>query len=390
MKLIETIDDVQLIGLCCLGLLFIIQLLYYFCLYNRIYRRSVALQKEKLTFNEDYPPLSVIICAHDASQALRQNLPAILEQDYPQFEVIVVNDDKSEETNDTLTLLENQYSHLYHTFTPDSSRDISRKKLALTIGIKASKYEWLVLTEPECMPTSPNWLRTLARNFTPDTDIVLGYARYQRTKGWFHRKVSFLNLFLSMRYLGMALLHRPYMGIGRNLAYRKQLFFANKGFSSHLNLQLGDDDLFINENCTHTNTRVETHPDAIVEMPPVSYPKGWREERLNYTVTSGYYHGIHRYVLGGETTTRILFCLGVPVLFIYSFLLHSWAIAIATGLLYLIRFATQQVVFHRTTRSLQERPFCLTLPLFDVLQPLTSLRYKVIRRFHRKSDFLRK
>lgn len=390
MKPFDMIDSTLIYGLCFLAVLLLIQLCYYFCLYNRIYRRTVALNKGKLSFSEDCPPLSVVVCAHDASDALRRNLPSILEQNYPKFEVIVVNDDKSEETNDILTLLESQYSHLYHTFTPNSARYISHKKLALTVGIKASKYDWLVVTEPECIPACSNWLRTLSRNFTPDTDIVLGYARYRQEKGWFHRKVAFHNLLQAMRYLGLALLHKPYMGIGRNLAYRKKLFFENKGFSSHLNLEFGDDDLFINETCTNTNTRVETHPDAIVELPPITYQKEWRESRLNYTVTSSYYQGWHRYLLGAETSTRLLFCLIVPVIITYSLIQHVWPIAVVAALLYLIRFATQLIVFHRTSKSLQDCCFYLTLPLFDILQPFTALKYKLIRHFHHPSDFLRK
>ena len=87
--------------------------------------------------------------------------------------------------------MENKYPHLYHTFTPDSARYISHKKLALTVGIKASKYDWLVMTETNCKPVSKDWLKLIARNFTNETDIILGYSGYERGKGWFQRKVSF-------------------------------------------------------------------------------------------------------------------------------------------------------------------------------------------------------
>lgn len=161
----------------------------------------------------------------------------MLEQDYPQFEVIVINDGNTDESEDYLTILEEKYPHLYHSFVPDSSRYISRKKLAVTLGIKASKYEWLVFTNANCMPQSNQWLRLMARNFTSRTQVVLGYSGYERGKGWLHKRVAFDNLFTSMRYLGFALAGSPYMGIGRNLAYRKELFYQQKGFSAHLNLQ---------------------------------------------------------------------------------------------------------------------------------------------------------
>ena len=100
------------------------------------------------------------------------------------------------------------------------------------------------------MPASNQWLKLMARNFTPQTQIVLGYSGYDRTKGWLHKRTAFDTLFQSLRYLGFALAGKPYMGIGRNLAYRKELFFQQKGFSKYLNLQRGEDDLFINQLAT--------------------------------------------------------------------------------------------------------------------------------------------
>ena len=275
-----TFDTTEKILLAATGTLFIIQALYSFCLSNRIHMRSRAVKRDNVHFSQELPPVSVIICAREESENLRRNLAAVLEQDYPQFEVIVINDGDTDESEDYLTLLEEKYPHLYHSFVPDSSRYISRKKLAATLGVKASKYDWLVFTEADCRPQSDQWLRLLARNFTSRTQVVLGYSGYERGKGWLHKRVAFDNLFSSMRYLGFALAGSPYMGIGRNLAYRKELFYREKGFSAHLNLQRGDDDLFINHVATAENTRVETDADAIVRMQPVFRAKDWREEKI--------------------------------------------------------------------------------------------------------------
>lgn len=241
-----TLDSTEIIVLAVAGGLFLIQIIYYLCLYNRIHARRRAVKQGNMHFTQELPPISVIICAREESENLRRNLGAVLEQDYPLFEVIVINDGNTDESEDYLTILEEKYPHLYHSFVPDSSRYISRKKLAVTLGIKASKYEWLVFTNANCMPQSNQWLRLMARNFTSRTQVVLGYSGYERGKGWLHKRVAFDNLFTSMRYLGFALAGSPYMGIGRNLAYRKELFYQQKGFSAHLNLQRGDDDLFIN------------------------------------------------------------------------------------------------------------------------------------------------
>lgn len=390
MKDIFAFNQTEIILLICLAVMLLLQALYYFTLYNRIHRRSIAVGKGKVAFTDEQPPLSVVICAKDASLDLKENLVSVLEQDYPQFEVIVVNDNSSDETEDVLTLMENRYPHLYHTFTPDSARYISHKKLALTVGIKACKYEWLVMTEADCRPSSPEWLRTIARNLTPGTDIVLGYSCYEKGKGWFRRKVAFDNLFNAMRYLGFALIGKPYMGIGRNMAYRKELFFKNKGFSSHLNLQRGDDDLFINQIATPANTRVETDPKASVRMQPPTYKKFWKEEKLSYATTSQYYKGIQRYLLGAETASRLLFYLFFIALVVISSLCHSWAMVGIAILIYLVRFTCQCIVINHTAKDLNERNFRLTLPLFDILQPLANLKFKLIRKFRRKSDFMRR
>lgn len=390
MKDIFAFNQTETILLICLVTMLLLQALFYFSLYNRIHRRSIAVKKNKVKFTDELPPLSVVICAKDASLDLKENLHSILEQDYPQFEVIVVNDNSSDETEDILTLMENQYPHLYHTFTPDSARYISHKKLALTVGIKASKYEWLVMTEANCRPSGPEWLRTIARNFTQGTEIVLGYSRYEKGKGWFQRKIAFDNLFNAMRYLGFALIGKPYMGIGRNMAYRKELFFKNKGFSSHLNLQRGDDDLFINQIATPANTRVETDVKASIRMQPLSYKKLWKEEKLSYAATSQYYKGTQRYLSGMETTGRMFFYLFFLALTSISLICHSWAMVGIAVLIYLIRFTFQCIVINRTARDLDERNFRLTLPIFDIVQPLTNFKYKLIRKFRRKSDFMRR
>ena len=157
------------------GALFITQAVYYLGLYNKLYTHSRE-TAYATDINTQNPPLSVIIVAKDATHELQENLPFILEQDYPEFEVIVIYDRPADDCDNTLKLLEDKYPNLYHTFIPDSARYISHKKLGITMGIKASRHEWLVFTEPDCRPQSNQWLKQMARNFTPATEIVLGYS----------------------------------------------------------------------------------------------------------------------------------------------------------------------------------------------------------------------
>lgn len=373
------------------GILFIVQALYYLALYNRIHLRSRKAGRDELHFTQERPPLSVILCAHDEVENLRHNLPAILEQDYPQFEVIVINDGEKGESEEYLTQLEEQYSNLYHSFVPDSSRYISRKKLAVTLGIRAARYDWLVLTEANCRPQSNQWLRLMARNFTSHTEVVLGYSGYERGHNWLHRRAAFDSLFTAMRYLGFALAGSPYMGIGRNLAYRKDLFFDQKGFSAHLNLRRGDDDLFVNQVARRDNTRVETDPASVVRMKPLFRAKDWREEKIGYSSTASLYHGMQRWALGFETFSRLLFHAAWIATIVISALHAHWLVAGLGFLLFVFRFVMQALVVNTTAKDLDEKyRYRFLLPVFDVLQPLQSLRWKLYCLFRDKREFLRK
>ncbi|MEG1659263.1 MAG: glycosyltransferase [Bacteroides sp.] len=371
--------------------LFLIQLLYYVRLYLRIHSRKVACKKEEMHFTNELPPLSVIICARNESNNLQRFLPSILEQDYPNFEVIVINAGSSDESTEVLSTLEEQYPHLYHSFTPASARYVSRKKLALTLGIKASKNDWLVFTEANCQPSSDQWLRLMARNFTTRTQIVLGYSGYERGKGWKHKRIAFDAFFTSLRYLSLALAGNPYMGIGRNMAYRKELFFGIKGFSKHLNLQRGEDDLFINQVATKENTRVETDKKAVMRVLPVERYKDWKEEKISYLGTSSYFQGVERYLLGFETTTRLLFYAGFMTTIVLGALTFQWLSASIAALIALLRFALQAIIFNKTITDLGDsRHYYLTLPIFDLLQPLQSLWYRIYRIRRGKGDFMRR
>ena len=263
-----TICDTELILLATAGFFFLVQIGYYLGLYSRINRHVVACKQGKIPHTQDLPPISVIICAHNEPENLRLNLEPVLRQDYPNYEVIVINDGNDDESDDLLTRLQQQYPHLYHSYVPHSPHGTGHRKLAVTLGIKASKHEWLVFTRPDSAPQSNQWLRAMARNFTPVTQVVLGYSNYGQPRNRGQRWATLCELFNAMRYLGFALGRHPYMGIGRNLAYRKELFYKNKGFSAHLNLPLGEDDLFINRIATPTNTGLP---------PPQTH--GWRQPR---------------------------------------------------------------------------------------------------------------
>lgn len=369
------------------GLTFLIQLYYFLVPYSRLFKSNKI--QNKLQENTNCPPLSVIIVTKDSASMLKDNLPAILEQDYPEFEVIVVNDESAGEDEDILKILGSRYRHLYRTFIPKSARYVSRKKLGVAMGIKASKYDWIVVTEPYCKPESKDWLRSLSRNFVPGTDIVLGYCNYSYGKGIFAKRIIADMLMVSMRFLGKAIGGNPYMGIGRNMAYRKDIYLQHKGFYNQLTLSRGDDDLFINEIADSRNTKVCVNSNSIMRMPLPKYRKTWRDDKIGYEVTGNHYKGTARISNSLETWSASLFNLSVIVALCIGILNKEWIFTSCIFAAWLIRTITAMTVFFKTAKAMGEKVSAY-LFIYDIMRPLYSLSLKIGYITRHKSDYMRK
>ncbi len=372
-----------------LGILALFIQLYYFLFpYSRIYRHN-KLQDKQPANNNNCPPLSVIIVTKDSASMLKENLPAILEQDYPEFEVIVVNDESAGEDEDILKIIGNQYPHLYRTFIPKTARYVSRKKLGIAMGIKASKYDWIVITEPYCKPESKNWLRSLAGNFVQGTDIVIGYCNYSNGKGLFAKRIVSDMLLVSMRYLGRALGGSPYMAIGRNMAYRKEVYLKHKGFHNQLTLMRGEDDLFINEIANKRNTKVTVSSDSIMRMPQPEHRKVWKGDKIGYEVTGNHYKGTARLSNSLETWTSVLFNISVIASLCISIINRDWIFTAAACIAWLIRTTTVMTVFIKTSKAMGEKLSAYFF-IYDIMRPLYSLGLKLAYMARNKNDYMRK
>ena len=315
-------------------------------------------------------------------------MPRILNQDYPQFEVIVVNDDSTDDSKDILASLESQYSNLYHTYVPEGSRNLSHKKLALTLGVKAAQYDIVVFTNANCCPPSNQWLSTLTRNFVDGTDIVLGYTAMNRKEKerlsfWY---CSYDKLIFTLRYLSFALIGRPYMGESSNLAYRKELFFKNKGFSKYLHLHYGDDDLFINEIATRKNTRVELADEAQMMAFYDDNYEAWKELKLQYDFTSKYLHTAAKAVFGFGKVCDYAFDILFLLIATWG-VLHNWILLLVALLPAIVLFAVKVVIYRRTAKILHLPRLFFALPLFSLVQPWVNLYFNIIGSASRKKNF---
>ncbi|MDR1919438.1 MAG: glycosyltransferase [Tannerellaceae bacterium] len=367
------------------AVLFIIQLLYYRLTYLRPYRRLARQNSREM--QTEQPPVSVIVYANNESFNLKENLPILLNQDYPEYEVIVINDGSTDESDDVLKLFENDYPHLYHTFIPQESKYLSRRKLSLTIGIKAAKYDILAFTEAHCRPLTDKWIASMVRNYTAKTAIVLGFCAYRTHKGFFHRLVGYDNLLAGVQYLSAALINRPYSGNGRNLSYRKSLFYEHKGYSHYLNLHAGDDNLFINESATGENTQVEYAPESMTEMKAFDCFAAWRELKVARAATQSYFKGKRLAFYRLEKLSSALFLLSVAASILLGALLHHPLTALAGCLLYIMLYIVKVIVLEKLANLLHQRTFSAWLPFLELAHLLISFYVHTYRLFRRKRDY---
>ena len=254
-------------------------------------------------------PVSVIICAWNEEENLKKNLQSILEQDYPEFEVIVVNDHSRDETELLLHAWQKKYSHLRVINLTAENTNMRGKKFAISMGIKGALHESLVFTDADCRPKSKHWLRYMAQGLMEPKQIVLGYGGFEKKKGFFNKLYRYESVHIAMQYLSYALARKPYMGVGRNLAYKKELFFKTKGFIKHRHVASGDDDLLVNEVSTGFNTGIEVRNEAHTISQPVENFSAWVLQKRRHLSTGSYYTLFSKLILGLFTFFHLLFYL---------------------------------------------------------------------------------
>lgn len=337
---------------------FSMQLGYYLGLFLKLPRYKEE-QKRKSS-----RPVSIIICAKNEAVNLEKFLPRVLEQDYPDFELVVVNDCSTDHTEELLAALSVKHPQLRFTNIPANEKFLHGKKLALTIGLKSAKHEHIVLTDADCYPASDQWLSLMASRFSRQKKIILGYGRYEQRKGFLNLLIRYETVFTAMQYLSSAIKGKAYMGVGRNLAYEKDLFFRNKGFASHYHISSGDDDLFVNETSTKENTSIEVSPESHTISIPKSNLKSWIKQKKRHLSAGRHYTPSSRMRIAGELFSRMLVYASFIVLCITS---PGYLTALPVLAILLI---VKLVVFKLNMRRLDEKFLLLLLLLFDPILPL--------------------
>ncbi|MEF9924397.1 MAG: glycosyltransferase [Muribaculaceae bacterium] len=382
-----TISPIQLL-LLGLSLIFTIFLLsWYFTCFRALPRYRKSLRNDEIDYSNEQPAVSIIVYASNEEENIINNLPIILSQEYPKYEVIVVNDSSTDNSADVLSAMEAQYENLYQTFVPIDTRNLSRKKLSLTLGIKAAKYDIILTTTANCQPQSNQWLALMMRNFNDYTDVVIGYSHKDynadRSGGkWFR---SYDTVMSASLYLSYAQRAKPYRGDGNNLAYRKHLFFDNKGFSNSLNLHFGDDDLFINQVATRYNTRIELSADSQIIAKYDDIASTHHELKMRYDFTARYLNTSAKIMASMASMSFLgltLSCAAIVALGITNIITISIA-----SLLWIGTVIAQIIIFRANASVLQAPRLLFCIPFYAIMRPFINFRYKLQERSTRKCNY---
>ena len=342
-----------------------IQVFYYLFFFSRL-----AFYKEAQKTETQENPVSVIVCARDEAENLARNLPGILVQEYPTtHELVVVNDNSLDDGRYVIDEFKKSFKHINHIHLTQEAKLITGKKFPLSMGIRAAKYETLLLTDADCIPASEHWIHKMQGAYRENTEIVLGYGPYNKRPGILNKLIRFETFHTALQYLSYSLAGIPYMGVGRNLSYKKELFLKNKGFSSINQIPSGDDDLFINQVANAKNTAIMIDPDTFTYSEARKKWSEWMVQKYRHYTTSRYYRPLHQFLLGLYSTTLFFY---YPLL-ILSAVFFNWQIALSV---FGGRFLIQALVYYRTMHKLKEAdlwPWFLLLDCWTLFYYLFTL-----------------
>lgn len=306
-------------------------------------------------------PVSVIICAKNEAENLKQLIPAVLDQRYNDFEIILINDASTDDTLEVMENFEKSDPRVKIVNVQNNEAFWGKKKYALTLGIKKAKNPFLLFTDADCLPETELWIQNMASHFEQEKSIILGYG------GYFKKKTSLLNklvryetLFTALQYFSYAKWGIPYMGVGRNLAYTSTEFYNQNGFATHLHVKSGDDDLFVNQAATASNTAICYHREAITRSIPENNLRTWISQKRRHVSTAALYQKKHKILLATFFLSQIGFWI---LLLIMLSLQVFWQVALAV---LIIRLLLQYIVFWRAAQKLDEKDVVWLVPFLDI------------------------
>lgn len=327
--------------------------------YQLIFVLKVSIHKNQ-PLNQSFG-VSVIVCARNEAVNLKKFLPKILNQEYENFEVIIVNDRSWDNSHDYLVEIKKKHNNLKIVSIPDNGKDHFGKKLAITLGVKAAKNEHLIFTDADCYPISKYWLKEISSGFTSKKEIVLGASSFIKEKGLLNSIIRFDTAQIAVNYLGFAKSSIPYMGVGRNLAYKKTTYENVSGFKSHYHIESGDDDLFINQVAKSKNTEIILSSESITLSNAKTNWTAWIRQKQRHHTTNSYYKKKH----------KILLLIGHLSMFFYYLsiisLILSWKYKSIVLSIFMIRTLFLTLLYYRPFKILLCKDLLLAVPIYEII-----------------------
>ena len=321
-------------------------------------------------------PISVIVCAKNEEENVKNFIPLLAEQDYPQFEIVLIDDASSDGTLDVLEEYEKKYPNIKLVKVENNEAFWGNKKFALTLGIKAAKYEYLLFTDADCYPVSKDWITKMSSQFTQQKNIVLGYGAYEKIAGTFLNKlIRFETLLAATQMFSWAKIGKPYTGVGRNMAYKREEFFKVRGFMDHMKIRSGDDDLFINQAANGTNTTICFAQDSFTYSKPKTTFKEWFTQKRRHVSTAGHYKFFDKLQLGIFFISQFFFFILAIILLAFQ---YQWIIVVSLiGFRYLFTWLTLGFA----AGKLKEKDVMYWYPFIEIVLIFTQLNVFISNTF---------
>jgi len=339
------------------GAVFLIQLYFY------VYLFGSYVNSKHIDQNKVLPPLSIIVCAKNEEENLKSLLPSLVDQNYPELEIVLIDDDSSDATLEMMRSFEKQnaLSNISIRVIPIEKGRSKGKKYALTQGILASKNEVLLFTDADCKPASNDWAQQMSQYFSNDVSLILGYGAYKKIPGSFLNKlIRFETLMTAVQYFSYALKGKAYMGVGRNIAYKKDAFLKADGFEKHRHIRSGDDDLFVSQIATRYNTAICDDPKSFTYSQPEKTFGNWLWQKRRHITTSNHYSYYHKFLLG-------LFYLSQLSFYVLTFTAIIFQIHLTIVLtLFLLRIIIWYYILQKSCTRLNEKDLIRLGPLYEI------------------------
>lgn len=339
-----------------------VQILYYL----GVFAKFAFAKPQKITPKKI--PITVIVCAKNEEENVANFIPLLAEQNYPDFEIVLIDDASSDSTLEIFEGFEKQYPNIRLVKVKNNEAFWGNKKYAMTLGIKAAKKEYLLFTDADCYPISKDWILAMSSQFTMQKTIVLGYGKYEKVdKSFLNKIIRFETLLTAIQYFSWAKSGHPYMGVGRNLAYKKEEFFNVNGFISHIQVRSGDDDLFINQASNAKNTTIAYTPESITLSKPKTNYKDWLIQKRRHVATANYYKTFDKFQLGLFYCSQLLFLI-LPILLL-SFKFEWIIVTSLIGFRYLITW----IVIGFSANKLKEQDVVYWYPIIELVLIFTQI-----------------